>query len=92
MTTKFTDFDSPDGKKSILGLILNITQASSASVTEFATFNFYVSFRYDESQEYSLLHTFANSFDGAIETAVPHQKIIMFPEHLIIKNLNFNIR
>lgn len=57
LVTKLTDFDSAAGKKSILGIILNISQETSTSSPP-PTYNFTFSFRDGPSSFWQVLHTF----------------------------------
>ena len=73
MTGKYTDLGSPDGKKSILGVILNISVENESTTSAPSTFAFTINYRTSLNSNFRKLVNFTNytasshSNKGAIE-------------------------
>ena len=62
MVTKYTDLGSPDGKKSLLGIIFNVSVATESTVARPSIFSFAISYRKGINGRWITLGTFHNSY------------------------------
>tara|TARA_R110000824_G_scaffold240151_6_gene428803 strand:- start:773 stop:1207 length:435 start_codon:yes stop_codon:yes gene_type:complete len=60
MTSKYTDLGSPDTKKSILGVVCNISIGTESSASSHSTFNFVIKYRTSVNSSFKNLMLFNN--------------------------------
>ena len=88
--TKITDLGSPESKKSILGIVVNTTQASVASA-----YNLKVSWRHAVDLPFNDLITISRTYDSTVdqttETGLNHRLMFEPPAVKDIKNLQLKI-
>ena len=86
MVSKYTDLGSADGKKSLLGIILNVSLGTESTSTSPSIYNFTINYRKGPADEFSYLATFNNVYYSGVENKGNIEIIKLFPEP--VKNIH----
>ena len=92
MVSKYTDLGSADGKKSLLGLILNISVNEESTASDFKIYNFIVNYRRGPQDTFRLLGYFNNL--AAVGSNQGNQEIVKLFNNPIqnIQNIQIQIK
>ena len=77
MTSKYTDLGTPDTKKSILGIILNLSILSSTSSDNHTIFNFNIYHRTSTTSGWKPLTSFNNTYTSDIDNSSSMELVYM---------------
>lgn len=66
IVTKYTDLGSPDGKKSLLGFIFNISVATKSTAASPSIYSFDISYRKGINDRWIALTTFHNVYASSV--------------------------
>ena len=86
MISKYTDLGSPDGKKSILGVICNVTVGTESTASSHSTYSFLVQYRTSLNGRFETLAVFSNYYNSGIRNKGTIEKIHMLTRP--IKNIH----
>jgi hypothetical protein len=92
MVTKYTDLGSPDGKKSLLGVIFNVAVSTESTSTSRSVYHFSVSYRTGPTETYRFLTSFNNCYIVNTSNVGNQEYIKFFPTPVTnIQNVQLKI-
>ena len=91
MTSKYTDLGSPDGKKSILGVICSISIGIESTATSHSTFAFVVRYRTSLNDNFKFLAMFNNIYVPGANNSGSLEKIKMINPIMDIRHIQLQI-
>lgn len=93
MTSKYTDLGSPDGKKSLLGVMLNVSIDAESTASFFQHFHVNVAYRTSPASGLKQLVTFSNIYNPNETNKGNFEVIKMLPAPIKnIQNIQLQIR
>ena len=93
MVSKYTDLGSPDGKKSILGIICNISIGTDSTSTSHSAYSFLIQNRNSVNGTFKTIDIFNNIIVSGNNNAGPIEKVKMLHEPIIgIRHIQLRIK